>query len=432
MFQETCLEAVSPPRSPRPAARGSRRLLAVQPPRGGRSCVTETRRRGRDRLCDGHRGAPHLGQGDAACCGSGSSSCAIARARRWSAGPCWPASTAGSRKPPSRSCAHARSSHSADYERIAALVERRVASDQALDRARSELGQIAGAHRRPGRHGSRSYVLRAPVSGVVLRQDGEVGEVAEPGTVLFWVGEPKPLLVVAEVNEEDIPARRGRPARRSSRPMPFRIRCWRRRSTRITPKGDPVTKTYRDPPGPAGRHAAADRHDGRGQHHRRASVRTLCSLPGHRRSRAAAYSSADGGVRAAGGTSKIGIRGTGDIADPLRPRRGHAGSSRPSRTILPTGLQVRAEEVRRCACILDIALTHIAGRGRQTLVAILGVGARRRLLHRHGGADAGHRRRTSSPSSSTPCRMSQITDEHAHARRRSRRRTSSPRSQFAG
>ncbi len=92
----------------------------------------------------------------------------------------------------------------AEYDRITALVERRVASEQALDRARSELGQIealiAGQETR-----LESYFLRAPVSGVVLRQDGEVGEVAEPGTVLFWVGEPRPLQIEADVNEEDIP-----------------------------------------------------------------------------------------------------------------------------------------------------------------------------------------------------------------------------------
>ncbi len=43
------------------------------------------------------------------------------------------------------------------------------------------------------------------MDGVVLRRDGETGEIAEVGQVLFRVGVPKPLQVVAEVNEEDIP-----------------------------------------------------------------------------------------------------------------------------------------------------------------------------------------------------------------------------------
>ena len=131
----------------------------------------------------------------------------------------------------------------AEYERIAALVERRVASEQALDRARSELGQIqallAGQETR-----LESYVLRAPVSGIVLRQDGEVGEVAEPGTVLFWVGEPKPLQVEAEVNEEDIP-RVAVGQRAVLKADAFPDQALEAKVDSITPKGDPVAKTYR-------------------------------------------------------------------------------------------------------------------------------------------------------------------------------------------
>jgi RND family efflux transporter MFP subunit len=132
---------------------------------------------------------------------------------------------------------------SADYERVAALVERRVASDQALDRARSEHGQIealiAGQETR-----LESYILRAPVSGIVLRQDGEVGEVAEPGTVLFWVGEPKPLEVEADVNEEDIPrVAAGQRAVLKADAFPDQI--LEAKVNSITPKGDPVAKTYR-------------------------------------------------------------------------------------------------------------------------------------------------------------------------------------------
>lgn len=130
-----------------------------------------------------------------------------------------------------------------EYERISALVERRVASEQTLDRARSELGQIqaliAGQETR-----LESHVLRAPMSGIVLRQDGEVGEVAEPGTVLFWVGEPKPLQVEADVNEEDIPrVALGQRALLKADAFPDQVLEGKVDS--ITPKGDPVAKTYR-------------------------------------------------------------------------------------------------------------------------------------------------------------------------------------------
>ncbi len=38
------------------------------------------------------------------------------------------------------------------------------------------------------------------MDGTILRKDGEVGEIAEPGTVLFRIGEARPLRVVADVN----------------------------------------------------------------------------------------------------------------------------------------------------------------------------------------------------------------------------------------
>lgn len=130
-----------------------------------------------------------------------------------------------------------------EFQRLTVLTERNAASQQALERAQSELLQIealvAGQKAR-----LESYILRAPSPGIVLRQDGEVGEVAELGTALFWVGEPKPLLVIAEVNEEDIP-RVEVGQRALLRADAFPGRTLEAVVDSITPKGDPVTKTYR-------------------------------------------------------------------------------------------------------------------------------------------------------------------------------------------
>jgi RND family efflux transporter MFP subunit len=130
-----------------------------------------------------------------------------------------------------------------ELRRLTILAEKNAASQQALDRARSEFVQlqalVAGQKARLD-----SYVIRAPSAGVVLRQDGEVGEVAELGTVLFWVGEPTPLTVVADVNEEDIP--RVKPGQRALlRSDAFPRQSLEAQVESITPKGDPVTKTYR-------------------------------------------------------------------------------------------------------------------------------------------------------------------------------------------
>jgi membrane fusion protein, multidrug efflux system len=88
--------------------------------------------------------------------------------------------------------------------------------------------------------------LRAPMDGVVLRRDGEVGEVTGtgPNDVLFWVGQPKPLRLTAEVNEEDIAkVKIGQTVLLrhdgvTSGPLKATV-------GEITPKGDPATKTFR-------------------------------------------------------------------------------------------------------------------------------------------------------------------------------------------
>src|ERR1700751_2459244 len=89
-----------------------------------------------------------------------------------------------------------------------------------------------------------SLVLRAPLDGMVLRRDGEVGEIAGPTDVLFWVGPPLPMQVVAEVNEEEINRITvGQKAFLRSEAFPGQ--ALRASVSQITPKGDPTRKTFR-------------------------------------------------------------------------------------------------------------------------------------------------------------------------------------------
>lgn len=130
-----------------------------------------------------------------------------------------------------------------ELDRAVDLLERRVTSQQAYERASAELGQVRAALA-AARAKLDDYILRAPLEGIVLRRDGEVGEVAEPGQILFWVGNPKPLEVVADVNEEDIPkVQAGQSVLLRSDAFPDRPVTATVAS--ITPKGDPVAKTYR-------------------------------------------------------------------------------------------------------------------------------------------------------------------------------------------
>jgi RND family efflux transporter MFP subunit len=89
-----------------------------------------------------------------------------------------------------------------------------------------------------------SLVLRAPLDGMVLRRDGEVGEIVGPTDVLFWVGPPLPMQVVAEVNEEEI-NRIAVSQKAFLRSEAFPGQALRASVSQITPKGDPTRKTFR-------------------------------------------------------------------------------------------------------------------------------------------------------------------------------------------
>jgi RND family efflux transporter MFP subunit len=89
-----------------------------------------------------------------------------------------------------------------------------------------------------------SLVLRAPLDGMVLRRDGEMGEIVGPTDVLFWVGPPAPMQVVAEINEEEI-TRIAAGQKAFLRSEAFATQALRATVSQITPKGDPTRKTFR-------------------------------------------------------------------------------------------------------------------------------------------------------------------------------------------
>ncbi|MGZ3217809.1 efflux RND transporter periplasmic adaptor subunit [Paracoccus sp. T5] len=130
-----------------------------------------------------------------------------------------------------------------ELQRLRDLADRNVASRQDLERSESEEArieaQIAAQQAR-----LEGYILRSPMGGTVLRQDGEVGEIAEPGAPLFHVGQPQPLRILAEINEEDIP-RLSVGQRALLRSDAFPSAALEARLDSITPMGDPAARTYR-------------------------------------------------------------------------------------------------------------------------------------------------------------------------------------------
>jgi RND family efflux transporter MFP subunit len=89
-----------------------------------------------------------------------------------------------------------------------------------------------------------TLLLKAPMDGLVLRRDGEVGEIVGPTEVPFWVGQPTPLHVVAEINEEEI-VKVSVGQKAFLRTEAFEGQALRAEVSQITPKGDPTRKTFR-------------------------------------------------------------------------------------------------------------------------------------------------------------------------------------------
>ena len=130
-----------------------------------------------------------------------------------------------------------------EMRRVSELIARNAATAQAFERTSADLRQVeALISVQIARIDD--YIITAPMNGVVLRSDAQVGEIAEAGQILFRVGEPKPLQVVAEVNEEDIPrVKLGQ--KTLLRTDAFPDRRLEGTVSEITPMGDAVAKTYR-------------------------------------------------------------------------------------------------------------------------------------------------------------------------------------------
>jgi membrane fusion protein, multidrug efflux system len=130
-----------------------------------------------------------------------------------------------------------------EFDRQSQLLARGVATSQAYQRAESDLARIQAQIAAQAQR-LEYFKLVAPMDGTVLKEDGEVGDMVDPGTILYRIGLERPLWVVADVNEEDIPrVQVGQKA--LLRTDAFAGRVLPGFVKQITPAGDPVSKTFR-------------------------------------------------------------------------------------------------------------------------------------------------------------------------------------------
>jgi len=104
-----------------------------------------------------------------------------------------------------------------------------LAAQASVERVKAELGFLQ---------------LFAPESGTIIRRDGEVGEMASPTTPIFWMTGGNDLRIETEVDEEDIAL--VKPGQRVLiRADAFANQMFEGNVQNITPKGDPIARSYR-------------------------------------------------------------------------------------------------------------------------------------------------------------------------------------------
>jgi len=135
--------------------------------------------------------------------------------------------------------AYARSQH----ERASALAARGFVTAGESDRTRAELMAAEAALRRV--RAQRDYMaLVAPADGTIIRRDGEVGQYISPGQAVFVLACCAPLRVTAEIDEEDINrVHRGQAVLLKADALPGQV--FEGTVSEVTPKGDPVARSYR-------------------------------------------------------------------------------------------------------------------------------------------------------------------------------------------
>jgi RND family efflux transporter MFP subunit len=129
------------------------------------------------------------------------------------------------------------------YERTQELVKTGFIAKLELDRQRADLDAAEAAVRR-ARQTRDFMALSAPADGTIIRRDGEIGQFIPVGQAVFFLSCCKPLRVTAEVDEEDIPrVRVGQKVVLRADALPGRI--INGEVSDVTPKGDPVARSYR-------------------------------------------------------------------------------------------------------------------------------------------------------------------------------------------
>jgi multidrug efflux system membrane fusion protein len=131
----------------------------------------------------------------------------------------------------------------ADFERKESLLTRGFQTRATVDQARSEWNAARAATAQM--ETQIGYLkLVSPADGRIISRDGEIGQLIPANQPVFWLSCCAPLRISAEVDEEDISrVKTGQEVLIRADAFPGRVFHGKVQS--ITPKGDPVARSYR-------------------------------------------------------------------------------------------------------------------------------------------------------------------------------------------
>jgi membrane fusion protein, multidrug efflux system len=130
-----------------------------------------------------------------------------------------------------------------NYERKAALLKNGTTSKEDHDKSKAEW-DAAQAMTTKARIELDFMKITAPADGTIIKRDGEIGQLIPAQQPIFWITCCAPLRISVEVNEEDIV--QVKPAQEVLiRADAFPDEIFKGTVQSITPKGDPIARTYR-------------------------------------------------------------------------------------------------------------------------------------------------------------------------------------------
>jgi multidrug efflux system membrane fusion protein len=123
------------------------------------------------------------------------------------------------------------------------LFARKATPEQDVDQAKADYAAATAVVDRA--KAQLSYLkLEAPEDGMIIRREGEAGEMIAANQPVFWMSCCKPLRIAGEVDEEDISlVQPGQDVLISADAFPGKV--FNGKVLSITPKGDPVARSYR-------------------------------------------------------------------------------------------------------------------------------------------------------------------------------------------